>query len=136
MKSGEPCDSVVIQRACDFLLKHQRGNGGWGEDFTSCYDKEYAKDGMDAYGDEGSAVVNTSWALLALACAKCQDTEAIRRGVQYLMKRQLACGDWPQEGVAGVFNRSCGITYTAYRNVFPIWAMGRCHSVYGTKLDN
>jgi squalene cyclase len=34
-------------------------------------------------------------------------------------------GDWPQEGIAGVFNRSCGITYTAYRNIFPVWALGR-----------
>ena len=135
VKSGEPTGSPCIQKACDFLLKHQRSNGGWGEDFTSCYDKDYAPNGMDAYGDDGSSVVNTSWALLALACAKCSDTEAVRRGVQYLIKRQLPSGDWPQEGIAGVFNRSCGITYTAYRNAFPIWAMGRCHSVYGEDLQ-
>jgi len=42
------------------------------------------------------------------------------------MMSQLECGDWPQEGISGVFNRGCGITYTAYRNVFPIWALGRC----------
>jgi len=47
------------------------------------------------------------------------------------MKRQLSTGDWPQEGISGVFNRSVGITYTAYRNVFPIWAMGRCRETYG-----
>jgi cycloartenol synthase len=60
---------------------------------------------------------------------------AVRRGVQYLMKRQLDCGDWPQEGISGVFNRACGITYTAYRNVFPIWALGRCAATYGSELD-
>lgn len=38
---------------------------------------------------------------------------------------QLPSGDWAQEGIAGVFNRSTGITYTAYRNVYPIWALGR-----------
>ena len=135
VKSGEPIDSKPILKACEFLLRHQRPNGGWGEDFTSCYDKAYAANGMDAYGDEGSAVVNTSWALLALSCAKCADKDAIRRGVQYLMKRQLPSGDWPQEGIAGVFNRACGITYTAYRNAFPIWAMGRCRAVYGDDLD-
>jgi squalene cyclase len=59
----------------------------------------------------------------------------IKRGVQYLIKRQLPCGDWPQEGIAGVFNRACGITYTAYRNVFPIWALGRCSATYGEALD-
>ena len=33
-------------------------------------------------------------------------------------------GDFPQpRNISGVFNRSCGISYTAYRNVFPIWAL-------------
>jgi len=132
VKCGEPVDSLCIIRACEYLLKNQNPNGGWGEDFTSCYDKDYAKNGMKAYGDsEGSGVVNTSWALMALSYAKCKDVEAIRRGVQYLMKRQLPSGDWPQEGISGVFNRSIGITYTAYRNVFPIWALGRCRETYG-----
>lgn len=30
-----------------------------------------------------------------------------------------------QENIAGVFNKSCAISYTAYRNVFPIWTLGR-----------
>merc|ERR1712008_311685 len=87
-----------------------------------------------SYGDNGSGVVNTAWALLALSEAKCDNIDAIRRGVQYLMKRQLPCGDWPQEGISGVFNRACGITYTSYRNVFPIWALGRCANVYGDDM--
>ena len=128
-------DCVEIKKCTQFLLKHQNSNGGWGEDFTSCYDKDYAKDGMKAYGDdEGSGVVNTSWALLALSIAKCKDVEAIRKGVHYLMKRQLPSGDWPQEGISGVFNRSIGITYTAYRNVFPIWALARCIHIYGNDI--
>uniref|UniRef100_A0A448YVA5 Terpene cyclase/mutase family member n=1 Tax=Pseudo-nitzschia multistriata TaxID=183589 RepID=A0A448YVA5_9STRA len=132
VRCGEPTDSSCIVRACRYLLKQQNPNGGWGEDFTSCYDKDYAKEGMKAYGDsEGSGVVNTAWALMALSCAKCDDVEAIRRGVRYLMKRELPSGDWPQEGISGVFNRSIGITYTAYRNVFPIWALGRCREAYG-----
>lgn len=137
VKCGEPLDSPCITKACDFLLRHQRPNGGWGEDFTSCYDKDYAKDGMKAYGDDcGSAVVSTGWALLALSMAQCKDIQAVRRGVKYLMKRQLPSGDWPQEGIAGVFNRSVGITYTAYRNVFPMWALGRCRHFYGDALDS
>ena len=135
IKCGEPIDSPCILKASKYLLKQQNPNGGWGEDFTSCYDKDYAKDGMKAYGDdEGSGVVNTAWALMALSYAKCDDVEAIRRGVQYLMKRQLPSGDWPQEGISGVFNRSIGITYTAYRNVFPIWALGRCREIYGEEV--
>jgi squalene cyclase len=135
VKCGEPFDSPCIAKACNFLLRHQRANGGWGEDFTSCYDKDYAHEGMKAYGDNGSGVVNTAWALMALSMAKCPNVDAVRSGVQYLIKRQLPSGDWPQEGISGVFNRSVGITYTAYRNVFPIWAMGRCRHVYGDTLD-
>lgn len=30
-----------------------------------------------------------------------------------------------QENISGVFNKSCAISYTSYRNVFPIWALGR-----------
>ena len=134
VRSGEPTTSDSIQKACEFLIQNQRPNGGWGEDFTACFDKAYPKDGMKAYGHEGSGVVNTGWALLALSAAKYDDVEAVQRGVQYLLKRQLPCGDWPQEGIAGVFNRACGITYTAYRNVFPIWSIGRCRQVYGDKL--
>jgi len=135
IKAGESHDSPAIKRCCQFLLSQQRENGGWGEDFTSCYDKDYAENGMQSYGDDGSGIVNTAWALMALSSAKCSDVDAIRRGVQYLMKRQLVCGDWPQEGISGVFNRACGITYTAYRNVFPIWALGRCAATYGSVLD-
>lgn len=134
IKCGEDQKSPCIVKACQFLLKHQRSNGGWGEDFTSCYDKDYAENGMDAYGENGSGVVNTSWALLALSIANCQDTAAIKKGIQFLLSMQLPSGDWPQQGVSGVFNRACGITYTAYRNVFPIWAIGRCRSTYGDKI--
>jgi hypothetical protein len=40
-------------------------------------------------------------------------------------QRLLAHCLFAQEGITGVFNRSCGITYTSYRNTFPIWALGR-----------
>ena len=136
VKSGESLTSDSIRKACTYLLRRQRPNGGWGEDFTSCYDKEYAANGMEDYGDEGSGVVNTAWALLALSIAKCEDVDAVKRGIRYLVKRQLPGGDWPQEGIAGVFNRACGISYTAYRNVFPIWAIGRCLEQYGIALDD
>lgn len=135
IRSGDTPSSPAITKCCDFLLSKQRENGGWGEDFTSCYDKDYAENGMASYGDQGSGVVNTAWALLALSEAKCDNVKAVKRGVQYLINRQLPCGDWPQEGISGVFNRSCGITYTAYRNIFPIWALGRCYEVYGDILD-
>jgi len=120
-----------VAKACAFLLSKQNANGSWGEDFTSCFDKAYAPRGMEDYGDDqGGGVVTTAWALLGLMAGSCPDVDAVQRGVDYLVRRQQADGDWPQEGISGVFNRSCGITYTAYRNVFPLWALARFQAHY------
>ena len=123
--SGEPADSPALRKACAFLLGKQNANGGWGEDFTSCYDKSYAEKGMERYGKDGSGVVNTAWALLALMAANTTDAAAVKRGIAYLMAEQRPNGDWKQDGIAGVFNRACGISYTQYRNIFPMWALAR-----------
>ena len=45
----------------------------------------------------------TAWALLGLMAGRCADEAAVKRGVAYLERRQLESGDWPQEGIAGVF---------------------------------
>jgi len=122
--------SPAIQSCISFLLSKQNSDGGWGEDFASCFDREYASR-PKLYGSEsGSTVVQTAWALLALMAGDCQDFQAVRRGIKLLMRRQQPSGDWAQENVAGVFNRSVSITYTAFRNVFPLWALGRYAKIY------
>ena len=107
-----------IADACQFLVSKQKPDGGWGETFESCADKVYTE-------AERSQVVNTAWALLALMAAGNQDREVINRGIQLLIERQTEKGDWEQENISGVFNYNCMITYSSYRNVFPIWALNR-----------
>jgi squalene cyclase len=85
---------------------------------------------MQHLGEGGSGVVQTAWALLGLLAGGCTDKAALDRGRDFLMRRQLPTGDWAQEGITGVFNRSCGITYTAYRNLFPMWALARYAAIY------
>ncbi|XP_068602497.1 lanosterol synthase [Brachionichthys hirsutus] len=114
---------VEVRRACRFLLDHQMSDGGWGEDFESCEQRRFVQSGT-------AQVHNTCWALLGLMAARHPDRQAIERGVRLLLDRQLPDGDWPQENVAGVFNKSCAISYTCYRNVFPIWALGRFSGLY------
>lgn len=133
--AGESKSSESIRKCVQYLLSHQHTNGGWGEDFSSCYDKSFASKGMRRYGDEqGSGVVQTAWALLGLMIADDRADvtvqRAIERGIRYLISRQRPDGDFPQEGILGVFNRTCGITYTNYRNIFPMWALGRYHQAY------
>lgn len=129
--AGEPVSSDNIQRAVEFLLSKQNPNGGWGENYLACVNKAYTGEGTgNQLGENHSGVVQTGWAILTLLAAECEDVDAIKRGIQFLMKRQMNTGDWDQEGITGVFNRSCGITYTAYRNVFPIWALARYSAKY------
>lgn len=126
---GEDPSSPSIQKAVQFLIGKQNANGGWGEDFTSSFDKAYAENGTgEGQGVGGSGIVQSAWALLALISANSPDERAktaIDRGIRFLMDRQTPEGDWPQEGITGVFNRACGITYSAYRNIMPIWALGK-----------
>ena len=35
-----------------------------------------------------------------------------------------------QEEIKGVFNKTCAILYTSYRNIFPIWTLGRFSRLY------
>ena len=128
--AGESTDSTNVRRAVTFLLSKQNRNGGWGESYLACVNKSYPDEGTGEYGEGGSGVVQTAWAMLGLICGGCTDHEALRRGRDFLLRRQLPTGDWAQEGITGVFNRSCGITYTAYRNLFPIWALARYAAKY------
>jgi squalene cyclase len=69
----------------------------------------------------------TGWALLALLKAGYDGPgarEAIESGVDVLLARQLPNGDWPQEGVAGVFSNTAMLHYCLYKNYFPLWALG------------
>uniref|UniRef100_A0A673A569 Lanosterol synthase (2,3-oxidosqualene-lanosterol cyclase) n=1 Tax=Sphaeramia orbicularis TaxID=375764 RepID=A0A673A569_9TELE len=114
---------VEVQKACQFLLDRQMPDGGWGEDFESCEQRQYIQ-------SSAAQIHNTCWALLGLMSVRHPDRRAIERGVQLLIEKQLPNGDWPQENIAGVFNKSCAISYTSYRNVFPIWTLGRFSTLY------
>ncbi len=117
--SGEdPQTSPEIKKACEFILSKQKPDGGWGEHFESCVQKKYVEHPQ-------SQVPNTAWALLALMAAKNPNKEAIDKGIQFLISKQDSWGDVPQQQISGVFNFNCMITYTAYRNVFPLWALSR-----------
>src|SRR5690242_12321791 len=84
--------------------------------------------------ESGSLVVQTSWALLALMEADYPDVEPIRKGIQLIMSRQQANGEWLAESIEGVFNKSCMITYPNYKFEFPIRALGMFARLYPDEL--
>lgn len=122
LAAGVPESDPAIRSAVRFLLEHQRPDGAWGERPESCSERRYVP-------HEDGQVVMTSWALLTLVRAGCEDRAAMRRAADFLVRRQASDGSWPRESYAGVFNRTCMITYDNYRLYFPIWALGEWHAM-------
>ncbi|KAI1777550.1 terpenoid cyclases/protein prenyltransferase alpha-alpha toroid [Hypoxylon cercidicola] len=92
-------NSNSLRRACHFLFGKQMDDGGSGVHYTSCLEKRYIH-------HDTSQVVNTAWAALALMHAGYLDPTPVQRGLQLICGRQQSNGEWLQEAVEGVFNRT------------------------------
>jgi squalene-hopene/tetraprenyl-beta-curcumene cyclase len=109
-----------FRKAVAWLLQIQNPDGGWGEDGTS-YRLDYR-----GYEQAPSTASQTSWALLGLMSAGEVDHPAVRRGIDYLSRRQGADGFWnePRYTATG-FPRVFYLRYHGYSKFFPLWALAR-----------
>ncbi|KAH7152024.1 oxidosqualene:lanosterol cyclase [Dactylonectria estremocensis] len=127
MNIGETySNSQVSRRGCDFLLSKQRADGGWSESYKACETMEYHEH------PSGSLVVQTAWALIGLMEADYSNVEPLRKGIQFIMDRQQPNGEWLQEAIEGVFNKSCMISYPNYKFTFTIKALAAPDRAYYT----
>jgi squalene-hopene/tetraprenyl-beta-curcumene cyclase len=108
-----------IARAVAWLERHQNADGGWGEDLRSY--REH-----DNIGRGASTASQTAWALLALLAASGRATQAVERGIAFLVDTQRPDGTWDEPYFTGTgFPSDFYINYHLYRLVFPVTALGR-----------
>lgn len=117
--AGLPVSHPAVRRAVGWLESVQNQDGGWGEDLRSYSDQEWIGRGV-------STASQTAWALLALLSAGERDSDAVERGVRWLVDTQKADGSWDEPYFTGTgFPRDFSINYHLYRMVFPLTALGR-----------
>lgn len=117
--AGLPVSHPAIRRAVRWLEGIQNTDGGWGEDLRSYRDPDWI-------GRGDSTASQTAWALLALLAAGERDGEAVRRGVEHLVRTQREDGSWDEPYFTGTgFPWDFSINYHLYRQVFPLTALGR-----------
>jgi len=106
----------AIQQAAQWIRSVQNADGGWGE---SCASYE-----VNRFVAAPSTASQTAWALLGLHAAGDTASSAARRGVEWLLSRQLPDGDWPEELMTGTgFPRVFYLQYHLYRHYFPVLAL-------------
>ncbi|XP_031504137.1 cycloartenol Synthase-like isoform X2 [Nymphaea colorata] len=115
----------AIRKACEFLLSKQLESGGWGESYLSCLNMVYTN-----LKGKQSHLVNTAWAMLALLSAGQaeRDPKPLHHAASVLINGQMDNGDFPQQEIMGATCNKLMLSYSAYRNIFPIWALGKYRS--------
>ncbi|CAG9944418.1 unnamed protein product [Clonostachys rosea f. rosea IK726] len=111
-------NSILSKHGCEFLLSKQREDGGWSESYKACETMKWHEH------PSGSQVVMTAWALIGLMEAEYPHVEPLKKGIKLIMDRQQSNGEWRQEAIEGVFNKSCMISYPNYKFTFTIKALG------------
>ena len=117
--AGEDMSSDYIRKAVDFLKSRQRADGGWGEDGAS-----YWKEKRDVVKE--STASQTAWAVLGLMAAGEVESEAVRRGIEYLLDAPREGTQWEEKYYTAVgFPRVFYLKYHGYSAFFPVWALAR-----------
>ena len=117
--AGEDMTSPYVTRAVDWLIARQHDDGGWGESCASYWeDRKLEK--------TPSLPSQTAWALLGLMAAGRVDSEAVKRGVDYLLTADRNGGMWEERLYNAVgFPKVFYLHYHGYRTYFPLWAIAR-----------
>jgi squalene-hopene/tetraprenyl-beta-curcumene cyclase len=117
LHAGEDLRLPRFQKTAEWIRACQNEDGGWGE-LPLSYDDPSTK------GEGPSTPSQTAWALVALFATGDRDSEAVRRGVAYLLARQQYDGSWKDEHwTATGFPKVFYLRYHLYATVFPLRAL-------------
>ena len=119
---GEDMSKPYVRNAVDWLYSVQNQDGGWGEGCETYQHPELA--GTEAHGQ--STPSQTAWAILGLLAAGELDDTRLKRGIDWLLTRQLPEGGWKEDLYTGTgFPNAFYLNYHFYREYFPLLALGR-----------
>eukprot|EP00923_Selenidium_pygospionis_P020231 GHVN01035063.1.p1 GENE.GHVN01035063.1~~GHVN01035063.1.p1 ORF type:complete len:910 (+),score=131.48 GHVN01035063.1:5343-8072(+) len=113
---------LAFDKCARFLMQHQLSDGGWAESFESCRLRRYVS-GKEARQDGSSDVLSTSWAILTLLNCGVREDVVFDCAMELIISKQTNEGDFKQTGIAGQFNCTVGISYSTFRNSFPLMAL-------------
>ncbi len=127
--SGYDMTQPMVQRAVAWLKKVQQPCGGWGETCQSYDDPSLAGQGT-------VTASQTAWALLGLIAAGEADSDAVRRGIHFLISTQGPDGNWREDQFTGTgFPKVFYLKYHMYRLYFPLMALARYKRALTGKLE-
>jgi squalene-hopene/tetraprenyl-beta-curcumene cyclase len=117
--AGVSTEAPECRRGAAWLRSVQNADGGWGESPAS-YDEPALR------GQGPSAASQTAWAIMGLIAAGERNSEAVARGIDFLLRTQGSDGAWPEDEFTGTgFPRVFYLKYHLYRLYFPLMAMAR-----------
>lgn len=115
--TSSPAADRVRSNDAEWLRCVQNPDGGWGETVGS-YDDPHLR------GQGASTPSQTAWAVLGLLAAGDTRSDAVERGVEYLIKTQKRDGSWDDDWYTGTgFPRVFYLKYHMYAEYFPLLAL-------------
>jgi squalene-hopene/tetraprenyl-beta-curcumene cyclase len=130
-RQGVPPEDPMVERGLAWLLRVQNRDGGFGEGLESYADRS-------RMGVGPSTASQTAWGVMGLLAYLPHAHQAVRRGIQWLVSRQLHAGpdagSWREEEFTGTgFPRHFYLRYHLYRHYFPLMALGRFTAAAGAE---
>jgi len=114
-QTGLTGQDPAVRKAVEWLKGRQNADGGWGESNDS-YARPFCRAASTPY--------QTAWAVLALLAAGEVGADAVRRGIDHLLRTQGADGLWSDPTfTAPGFPRVFYLKYHGYSGYFPLWAL-------------